>query len=76
MKYRTLGKTDWEVSAVSMGCWGIGGQWGPVDDGQATETIDAARDAGVNLFDTADSYGMGRSGSARPSEGASRKMPI
>ena len=61
MKYRTLGKTGWEVSAVSMGCWGIGGQWGAVDDRQAIDTINAARDAGVNLFDTADAYGMGRS---------------
>ena len=61
MKYRTLGKTGWEVSAVSMGCWGIGGQWGAVDDQQAIDTINAARDAGVNLFDTADAYGMGRS---------------
>ncbi len=26
MQYRTLGKTGWSVSAVSMGCWGIGGQ--------------------------------------------------
>ena len=61
MKYRTLGKTGWDISAVSMGCWGIGGQWGPIDDRQGTETIHAALDAGVNLFDTADSYGMGRS---------------
>ena len=30
MQYRTLGETGWNVSAVSMGCWGIGGQWGPV----------------------------------------------
>ena len=44
-----------------MGCWGIGGQWGPVDDQQAIKTIHAARDAGVNLFDTADAYGFGRS---------------
>ena len=61
MKYRTLGKTGWEVSLVSMGCWGIGGQWGVVDERQAIDTIHAAREAGVNLFDTADAYGMGRS---------------
>jgi len=61
MKYRILGKTGWEVSAVSMGCWGIGGQWGPVGERQAIDTIRAARDSGVNLFDTADGYGMGRS---------------
>lgn len=61
MKYRTLGRTGWDVSAVSMGCWGIGGQWGPVEEKQAIETIHAALDAGVNLFDTADAYGMGQS---------------
>ena len=61
MQYRTLGKTGWEVSAVSMGCWGIGGQWGPVEEKQATDTINAALDAGVNLFDTADGYGCGQS---------------
>ena len=61
MKYRTLGRTGWDVSAVSMGCWGIGGQWGPVEEKQAVDTIRAALDAGVNLFDTADAYGMGQS---------------
>jgi len=61
MHYRTLGKTGWRVSAVSMGCWGIGGQWGPVEEKQAIDTIDAALEAGVNLFDTADSYGLGQS---------------
>ena len=61
MKYRTLGKTGWKVSAVSMGCWGLGGQWGEVSERQAADTVHAAMDAGVNLFDTADSYGLGRS---------------
>ena len=61
MQYRTLGKTGWRVSAVSMGCWGIGGQWGPVEEKQALDTINAAIEAGVNLFDTADSYGLGQS---------------
>jgi aryl-alcohol dehydrogenase-like predicted oxidoreductase len=44
-----------------MGCWGIGGQWGPVEEKQAIDTIHAAHGAGVNLFDTADAYGMGQS---------------
>lgn len=63
MKYRTLGKTGWEVSAISFGSWGLGGSWGSVDDQTAFETIEAALDNGINLFDTADAYGepMGRS---------------
>ena len=61
MKRRRLGKTGWDVSAVSMGCWGIGGQWGEVSERQAIRTMHAALDAGVNLFDTADSYGLGQS---------------
>ena len=61
MKQRRLGKTGWQVSAVSMGCWAIGGQWGEVSERQAIATVHAALDAGVNLFDTADSYGLGRS---------------
>lgn len=61
MKLRRLGKTGWDVSAVSMGCWALGGQWGAVSERQAVATVHAAMDAGVNLFDTADSYGLGQS---------------
>lgn len=44
-----------------MGCWAIGGQWGEVSERQAIAAVHAALDAGVNLFDTADSYGLGQS---------------
>ena len=57
MQYRTLGKTGFEVSAISMGAWALGGQWGEVDETQATATVHAAHDAGVTLFDVADGYG-------------------
>ena len=43
-----------------MGCCGIGGQWAEVSEKQALATIKAALDTGVNLFDTADAYGMGQ----------------
>lgn len=59
MQQRTLGKTGWQVSAISMGCWGIGGQWGPVAANEAIRTIHTAIDCGVNLLDTADAYGLG-----------------
>ena len=42
-----------------MGCWGIGGQWGKVAEEEAIQTIQAGIDAGINLLDTADSYGQG-----------------
>jgi myo-inositol catabolism protein IolS len=59
VQYRTLGKTGWEVSAVSLGCWGIGGQWGPVEEAEGIRTMQHAMEQGVNLLDTADAYGMG-----------------
>jgi aryl-alcohol dehydrogenase-like predicted oxidoreductase len=62
MRYRTLGKTGLEVSEVSIGLWAVGGDaWGPVDDQESLAAMRAAFDAGVNLFDTADVYGRGRS---------------
>jgi aryl-alcohol dehydrogenase-like predicted oxidoreductase len=61
MVYRKLGRTGWEVSAVSFGSWAIGGAWGDVDDKQSMETLRCAVDCGVNFFDTADVYGDGRS---------------
>ena len=57
MNYRRLGKTGWEVSAVSFGTWALGNQWGELSDATATRTVRAAIDAGINLFDTADNYG-------------------
>jgi aryl-alcohol dehydrogenase-like predicted oxidoreductase len=61
MQYRELGRTGWNVSAVSFGCWAIGGSWGPVDDGESLATLHRAAELGVNFFDTADRYGDGRS---------------
>jgi aryl-alcohol dehydrogenase-like predicted oxidoreductase len=61
MEYRRLGKTDYEVSAIGFGAWGIGGDWGEVDDDTSLSALHAAVDAGVTFFDTADVYGDGRS---------------
>ena len=58
MLYRTFGKTGWHVSAIGMGTWNIGNQWGEIDDATAWATIRAAFDHGINLFDTAESYGI------------------
>ena len=59
MRYVRLGQTDLEVSAISLGTWAFGGDWGPVDPHQAKATIHRARDLGVTLFDTAQGDGFG-----------------
>jgi len=61
MQYRPLGRTNMKVSAISFGAWAIGGTWGPVDDAQSMQALQAAVDAGTNFVDTADVYGDGRS---------------
>ena len=61
MQYRELGGTGWQVSTIGFGAWAIGGTWGPVDDAESLATLNRAVDLGVNFFDTADSYGDGRS---------------
>jgi aryl-alcohol dehydrogenase-like predicted oxidoreductase len=61
MKYRPLGRTGWNVSEISFGAWAIGSQWGAVDEKESLAALHRAADLGVNFFDTADVYGMGRS---------------
>jgi aryl-alcohol dehydrogenase-like predicted oxidoreductase len=61
LKYRALGSTGIEVSAVSFGAWAIGGTWGTVDDAESMKALHRSLDLGVNFFDTADVYGDGRS---------------
>ncbi|MGI4886055.1 MAG: aldo/keto reductase [Janthinobacterium lividum] len=65
MQYRTLGKTGFSVSEISLGTWQVGGKWGePFNDATADAILDAAADAGVNFIDTADVYGDGASEAA------------
>ena len=61
MQYRTLGRTGWNVSAISFGAWAIGGTWGKVKDSESLAALNKAIDLGVNFIDTADVYGDGRS---------------
>lgn len=61
MEYRTLGRTGWNVSAISFGTWAIGSAWGTVNDKDSLAALHHALDLGVNFFDTADVYGDGRS---------------
>lgn len=61
MKTRRLGKTGFEVSEIGLGCWQLGGDFGPVEDEAASAILDAANGAGINFWDTADVYGNGLS---------------
>lgn len=63
MKKSTLGKSDIEVSALSLGAWSFGGGqvWGDSNQSAALDTIHCALDHGVNLIDTAERYGDGKS---------------
>jgi aryl-alcohol dehydrogenase-like predicted oxidoreductase len=56
---RKLGKNGPEVSAIGLGCMAMSGLYGPADRGEAIATIHAALDAGIDLIDTGDFYGMG-----------------
>ena len=61
MKYREFGPTGQAISEVGLGTWQLGGDWGDVGDAAAQAILDAALDAGITFFDTADVYGQGRS---------------
>ena len=69
MKYRKLGKSDIEVSEISLGCWTMGGLnwvngtpngWADVNENEIKDAINYGIDNGVNHFDNADVYGNGR----------------
>jgi aryl-alcohol dehydrogenase-like predicted oxidoreductase len=55
----TLGRGGPEVSRIGLGLMGMSGIYGPADEDESLATIRAALDAGINLLDTGDFYGMG-----------------
>ncbi|MDE2991183.1 MAG: aldo/keto reductase [Chloroflexota bacterium] len=62
MQYRKMGTPELRVSVVGFGGWPMGGRfYGAAMDDEATSTIHAAIDYGINLFDTAAGYGFGHS---------------
>ncbi|UTF60429.1 aldo/keto reductase [Gilvimarinus sp. DA14] len=61
MKTRTLGNTDFKISEVGLGCWQLGGDFGPIERSNVDAIFNAAQEAKINFYDTADVYGAGQS---------------
>ena len=65
MEYRQLGGSGLKVSALSFGTATFGGggaffsAWGNTDVAEARRMVDICLEAGVTLFDTADTYSRG-----------------
>ena len=60
LKPRQLGSGGLRVFPLALGCMGMSGIYGRVDEQESIATIHAALDAGVTLLDTGDFYGMGQ----------------
>jgi aryl-alcohol dehydrogenase-like predicted oxidoreductase len=62
MRTLALGSTDIQVSTVIMGTWQTGkAMWSGIEDKESLRAIQAAFDAGITTFDTAEAYGNGHS---------------
>ncbi|MEV8025276.1 aldo/keto reductase [Microbacterium sp. NPDC080220] len=61
MQQRPLASTGSSVSAIGLGTWQLGADWGDVSEADALDVLAVSVEAGVTLFDTADVYGDGRS---------------
>ena len=62
MRYRNLGRTDFAVSEIGYGAWGIGGkQWLGGADDESLAALGRAIECGLNFIDTALAYGDGHS---------------
>ncbi len=60
MKHRQLGTTGPRVSAIGLGCSGMSGDYGVLDDVESTATVHRAIELGVTMLDTSDAYGAGK----------------
>ena len=61
MHHHALGRSGPVISAVGLGTWQLGADWGEVTESAALDVLEASAEAGVTFYDTADVYGDGRS---------------
>jgi aryl-alcohol dehydrogenase-like predicted oxidoreductase len=61
VEQREMSRLGRSVGVVGLGTWQLGADWGDVEAEHARATLEAALEAGVTFFDTADVYGDGRS---------------
>lgn len=59
MKFRKLGNTGVELSAIGLGCMGMSFAYGPTDEQESIKTLHTSLDLGINFWDTADMYANG-----------------
>jgi aryl-alcohol dehydrogenase-like predicted oxidoreductase len=60
MKYRRFGRTNWKVSEIGYGMWGLAA-WTDTDLAEVRQSLDRSVELGCNFFDTAWAYGAGKS---------------
>lgn len=60
MQYRRFGRTNWQVSEMGYGMWGLAG-WTGSDNSEVQQALELSVDLGCNFYDTAWGYGAGKS---------------
>ncbi|KAA5547859.1 aldo/keto reductase [Adhaeribacter rhizoryzae] len=60
MEYRRFGRTNWEVSEIGYGMWGLAG-WTGSEASEYERALDVSVEMGCNFYDTAWGYGAGKS---------------